>query len=81
MKSVSMGSFQYKNQVNGEFFAYLWVILLYFSTESGLISGILEKQRNSQINFIRRFKHVNNTEYIKDALEIPLKKKKKKLER
>ena len=42
MKSVSMGSFQHKNQVNGEFFAYLWVILLYFSTESGLISGILE---------------------------------------
>ena len=24
-----MGSFEYKNQVNGEFFAYLWVILLY----------------------------------------------------
>ena len=42
MKSVSIGSFQYKNQVKGEFFAYMWVILLYFSTESGLISGILE---------------------------------------
>ena len=32
MKSVSMGSFQHKNQVNGESFAYLWVILLYFSS-------------------------------------------------
>ena len=29
MKSVSMGSFQYKSQVNGECFAYLWVILLF----------------------------------------------------
>ena len=34
MKSVSMGSFQYKNWVSGESFAYLWVILLYFSLES-----------------------------------------------
>ena len=31
-----MGSFKYKNQVNGEFFAYLWVILLYLSQESTL---------------------------------------------
>ena len=35
-KSVSMGSFKYTNQVNGEFFAYMWVILLYFSQESRL---------------------------------------------
>ena len=42
MKSVSMGSFQYKNQLNGEFFAYLWVILLYFSLESWLIPAVLE---------------------------------------
>ena len=28
MESVTMGSFKYKNQVNWEFFAYLWVILL-----------------------------------------------------
>ena len=34
MKSVSMGSFQYKNRVSGESFAYLWVILLHFSLES-----------------------------------------------
>ena len=34
MKSVSMGSFQYTNRVSGESFAYLWVILLYFSLES-----------------------------------------------
>ena len=37
-----MGSYQYKNQVNGEFFAYLWVILLYFSLESRLIPELLE---------------------------------------
>ena len=43
MKSVSMGSFQYKNQVNGESLAYLWVILLYFSLESGLIPALLVK--------------------------------------
>ena len=43
MKSVSsMGSFQYKNQVNGESFAYMWVILLYFSLESRLIPAVLE---------------------------------------
>ena len=40
MKSVSMGSFQYKNQVKS--FAYLWVILLYFSLESSLIPAVLE---------------------------------------
>ena len=39
MKSVSMGSFKYKNQVNGESFAYLWVILLYLSQESTLDSS------------------------------------------
>ena len=37
-----MGSYQYKNQVNGEFFAYLWVILLYFRLESRLIPAVLE---------------------------------------
>ena len=42
MKSVSVGSFGYKNQVNGEFFAYLRVILLYFSLESRLIPVVLE---------------------------------------
>ena len=42
MKSVSVGSFQYKNHVNGEFFAYLWVILLYFSLEPRLDSSMLE---------------------------------------
>ena len=42
MKYVSVGSFQYKNQVNGEFFAYLWVILLYSSLESRLIPAVLE---------------------------------------
>ena len=42
MKSVSMGSFKYKNQVNGQFFAYLWVILLYFSRESTLDSNLVK---------------------------------------
>ena len=42
MKSVTMGGYQYKNQVNGEFFVYLWVILLYFSIESKLIPAVLE---------------------------------------
>ena len=42
MKSVSMGSFQHKNQVNGETLAYLWVILLYSSLESRLILAVLE---------------------------------------
>ena len=41
VKSVSMGSYQYKNQVNRESFAYLWVILLYFSLESRLIPAVL----------------------------------------
>ena len=31
MKSVSMGSFQYKNRVSGESFAYLWVFSKQFS--------------------------------------------------
>ena len=44
MKSVSMGSFQHKNQVNGETLAYLWVILLYSSLESRLILAVLEGQ-------------------------------------
>ena len=44
MKSVSMGSFQHKNQVNGETLAYLWVILLYSSLESRLIPALLEGQ-------------------------------------
>ena len=34
MKSVWLGNFQYKNRVSRESFAYLWVILLYFSLES-----------------------------------------------
>ena len=42
IKSISVGSYQYKNQVNGEFFVYLWVILLYFSLESRLIPAMLE---------------------------------------
>ena len=42
MNSVSMGSFQYKNQVNREVFANLWVILLYLSLESILIPAVLE---------------------------------------
>ena len=37
-----MGRFQYKNQVNGESFAYLWVSLLYFSLESRLIPAVME---------------------------------------
>ena len=37
-----MGSFEYKNQLNGEFVAYLWVILRYFSIESRLIPAVLE---------------------------------------
>ena len=44
MKSVSMGSFQHKNQVNGETLAYLWVILLYSNLESRLIPAVLEGQ-------------------------------------
>ena len=44
MKSVSMGSFQHKNQVNGETLAYMWVILLYSSQESRLIPGVLKGQ-------------------------------------
>ena len=44
MKSVSMGSFQHKNEVNGETSAYLWVILLYSSQESRLIPAVLEGQ-------------------------------------
>ena len=44
MKSVSMGSFQHKNQVNGDTLAYLWVILLYSSLESRLIPAVLEGQ-------------------------------------
>ena len=44
MKSVSMGSFQHKNQVNGETLAYLWVILLYSCLESRMIPAVLEGQ-------------------------------------
>ena len=44
MKSVLMGSFQHKNQVNGETLAYLWVIVLYFSLESRLIPAVLVGQ-------------------------------------
>ena len=46
MNSVSMGSFQHKNQVNGETLAYMWVILLYSisSQESRLIPEVLEGQ-------------------------------------
>ena len=45
MKSVSMGSFQYKKQANGESYAYLWVVLLYFSLEFRLIPAVLELGR------------------------------------
>ena len=44
MKSVSMGSFQHKNQVNRETLAYMWVILLCSSQEFRLIPGVLEGQ-------------------------------------
>ena len=44
MKSVSMGSFQHMNQVNGETLAYMWVILLYSSQEPRLIPRVLEGQ-------------------------------------
>ena len=44
MKSVSVESFQHKNQVSGETLAYLWVILLYSSLESRLIQAVLEGQ-------------------------------------
>ena len=37
-----MGSYQYKNQVNGDIYAYLWVSLLYFNLESRLIPVLLE---------------------------------------
>ena len=39
-----MGSFQQKNQANGDTLAYLWVILLYSSLESRLIPAVLEGQ-------------------------------------
>ena len=52
MKSVSMGSFQDKNQVNGETLAYLWVILLYSSLESKLIPAVLEGQIRSFWNWL-----------------------------
>ena len=42
IKSVLVGSDHYKNQVNEEVFAHLWVILLYFSLESGQIPAVLE---------------------------------------
>ena len=44
MKSVSMESFCYKNQVNVEFLhtCNFIVVLLYFSLESRLISAVLE---------------------------------------
>ena len=41
MKSVSMERYQYKNQANGEFFAYLLVILPYFSLDSKLVPAVL----------------------------------------
>ena len=46
MKSVSIGSFQHKNQVNGETLAYLWVILLYSSLESSQIEVVLKLIRS-----------------------------------
>ena len=42
MKSVSIGSYQYKHEVNGEVFPYLWVILMYFSLQSRRIPAVLE---------------------------------------
>ena len=44
MKSVSMESFQHKNQVNAETLAYMWVILFYSSLESRLVPVVLEGQ-------------------------------------
>ena len=52
MKSVSMESYQYKNQVNGESFACLWVILLYFSLESRLIAAVLESGQVSMVRLV-----------------------------
>ena len=46
MESVSMGSFQHKNQVNGETLAYKWVILLYSSQESRLIPAVYWKVKS-----------------------------------
>ena len=64
MKSVSIGSFQHKNQVNGETLAYLWVILLYSSLESRLIPAVLEGQ-------IRMFWNWLGQEF--DSCHIPVK--------
>ena len=36
------GKFQYKKQLNGESFAYLWVLLLYYSLETRLVPAVLE---------------------------------------
>ena len=52
MKSVSMGRFQHKNQVNGETLAYLWVILLYSSLGSRLIPAVLEGQVRLLLNWL-----------------------------
>ena len=42
INSVSMGRYQFKNQLNWHIFAYMWVILLYFSLESRLVPAVLK---------------------------------------
>ena len=69
MKSVSMGSYQYKNQVNGEFFAYLWVILLYFSLESRLIPAVLELCQLLWKLFMSRIWQLSPTVAVKQEFE------------
>ena len=51
MKYVSMESFHYKSQVN-EFLSYLWRIVMFFSPESKLISGVLEFSRRVVLKII-----------------------------
>ena len=55
---------QYKNQVNGEFFAYLWIILLYFSLESRLVPVVLELSRQVvlKINYVKNLTAVTYRE-------------------
>ena len=57
IKSISMESLKYKNQENGEFFAYLWVTLLHFSQESSLDSSSV-RIRSSQ--FVLKISEVKN---------------------
>ena len=54
MKSVAMGSFQYRSKGMEGLIVYLWVILLYFNAESRLISGVLELGQVSLISKLIR---------------------------